>query len=180
MSRFGRSAGFVFGMGMMGLTAALAATGCAATPDDVDPSLSDVAVELVPEGKPGSRGAISTTGPKMTCVQATGGCVPMGYRGANCTLSGLKPNSNVITCVKARCPAVYGYDNGKGESCFTTQNVAQDGTAYAFFAVAPGATYSFTTYTTSKGGAPLASASASVIATIGEGTQCGGTPSACY
>jgi hypothetical protein len=116
----------------------------------------------------------------MTCTQGTGGCVPTGYRSANCTISNLKPSSYVVPCVKAVCPSVYGYSNGKGESCFAPQKVALDGTAKAFFALLPDATYGFATYSATKSGPSstvIASATAVLLSSVGEGTQCGGQPS---
>jgi hypothetical protein len=165
----------VFGVATIGLAIAVLATGCAQPTEDVDPELEAVAGEIGLEGKPGAGEA--TSGPSMTCTQATGGCVPVGYRAATCVLSNFKPNSYVRVCVKAVCPAFYGFSSGNGESCFTTERVAFDGTSYAFFALAPDATYSFTAYSGTKLTTAFAKASTTLLSSVGETTQCGGTPS---
>jgi hypothetical protein len=165
-----RIGGALLGLGLLAVTACTQS----AEPDELAPTLLETTDDLDPQGK-----APRTSAVTMTCVQATGGCTPVGYRNANCAMANLKPNTYVVTCVKAKCPAVYGFDNGRGESCFTPQKVALDGTAIGFFALLPDASYSITTYT-SKNGAPgevLASSSVSLASSVGEDTQCGGVPS---
>lgn len=164
----------VFGGGMIAIAVAMSITGCAARAEEADVVPVDITDELTPTGKP-----VKSPGPTMNCVQATTGCTPVGYRTAYCEMANLKPNSYVLTCVKAKCPAVYGYDNGRGESCFPAQKVALDGTAVAFLPLQPDATYSMTTYT-SKNGVPdevLASTNVSIASSVGQDTQCGGVPS---
>jgi hypothetical protein len=162
--------------GTIALAISLAVAGCAEPTEDADVDPAAFASELALEAKPGI--GEPTPGASMTCAQATGGCVPVGYRAAYCTLSNLKPNSYVRVCVKAVCPAFYGFSSGYGESCYTTERVAADGTSYAFFTLAPDATYSFTTYSGTKLTTAVASASTTVSSSVGEATQCGGTPAA--
>ena len=168
----------VIGAGMIALAVSLA-TGCA-EPEEVDPVLADVAEGVGPEGKPGAGAGPSSasTTMTMTCTQETAGCVPTGYRIAKCKLSNLKPSSYVVACVKAECPAVYDVTQPKGQSCDSPQQVAADGTAYAFFPLLPDATYDFTAYSGSKNGGAsstvLGSTSAPMLSSIGEATQCGG------
>lgn len=156
---------FGMGMGMLGMVAACSVPEAEAVDTNVE-----LASDVVPEGKtPGASASVT-----MTCTQGTGGCVPRGYRAANCTISNLKPNTYVVPCVDAACPTLYG------ASCFAPQKVATDGTAHAFFALAPDATYSFNTYSGTKSGASntvIASTSLTLVSGIGEATQCGGEPS---
>ena len=162
--------GALLGLGILTLVACTQTTEA----DECDHAPVDVSDELELHGK-----APRAPGITMSCAQATTGCGPIGYRLANCAMGNLKANSYVVTCVKAKCPAVYGYDNGRGESCFPPQKVALDGTAIGFFALLPDATYAVTTYT-SKNGAPgevLATSSVTLQSSVGEETQCGGVPS---
>jgi hypothetical protein len=171
MKTIGGSA--LLGAGMM----VLAACTHAEESTDLDPDAVavEVAESVDPQGK-----APRAPDVTMTCAQATGGCAPVGYRNANCAVSNLKANSYVVICVKGTCPSVYGMGNANGETCFPEQKVALDGTARAFFAVKPDATYSFTTRSGgAKAGEFMATSSASISSSVGEDTQCGGQPIGC-
>lgn len=176
MATFGRSAGFAFGMGVIGLTASLLAVGCAAPADDLEPSLT-VADELELQGKPAAPAVATSV--TMTCTQPLSGCVPTGYRHEVCTVSGLKARTNVVICVKAGCPGVRGGTYANGETCYQPVQVARDGTASAFFAFQPDATYEFVAHSETRTGSIVASTTATPLSSVAENTQCAGPATGC-
>ncbi len=124
--------------------------------------------------------AVSNLVVTMTCAQETTGCSPVGYRNARCSLAGLKPKSWVRVCVQAACPDVWS--NHVPENCFDVTKVAGDGTAYAWFSLLPDASYTFEAHESTHQGAlgdVLATAGATLLSSVGVGTQCGEAPPAC-